>query len=117
MQTILVIDDEDRIRKTYKNFFENKGYKVIDASNIVDARKYLKAFSIDLILLDINMGEFGGDVLYEVAKSFHQDIKIIVSSVYPVEDQKKLMPQAADYFDKSEGTRVLMEKVEKILIR
>jgi len=116
MHTILVVDDEDRIRSIYKSLFERKGFKVIDASNIVDARKYLKTVQIDLILLDINMGELDGDILYEVARCFHQNIKIIVSSVYPVEDQRKLMPDALDYFDKSEGNRTLVQKVERALV-
>jgi DNA-binding NtrC family response regulator len=117
MNTILVVDDEQRIRRIYKGLLERQGYKVIDVSNIVDARKYLKAVPIDLVLLDINMGEFSGDVLYEISRAFHRNVKIIVSSVYPTEDQKRTMPDAMDYFDKSEGNRVLLNKVARSLTK
>lgn len=116
MHTILVVDDEKRIRNVYKGLLKQSGYKVVDAPNIIDARKYLKANKVNLMLLDINMGELSGDILYEVSKCFHQNIKIIVSSVYSVEDQRKLMPQADDYFDKSEGNKTLLEKISCVLL-
>ena len=115
MTTILVVDDEKRIRGIYKNLFQKNGYQVIESSNIAEARECLKTVKISLVLLDINMGEFNGDDLYEVVRCFHRDIKVIVSSVYPIEDQKKLIPEAADYFDKSEGNRILLEKVARAL--
>ncbi len=115
MHTILIVDDEERICKVYKDILTNQGYKVMTSLDIIEARKYLKAIPIDLILLDVNMGELRGDVLYEITQSFHHHIKILVSSVYPIEEQKDIMPEADDYFDKAEGNQVLIEKVKKIL--
>lgn len=117
MQTILLVDDEWRIRKVLKAVFEKKGYRVISVPNIVEGREILKQIKIDLILLDINLGEFGGDILYEISRVFHQHVKIIISSVYSVEDQKRILPDAADYFDKSDSPRHLVEKVERVLAR
>jgi hypothetical protein len=34
-----------------------------------------------------------------------------VASVYPVEDQRIMVPGAVDYFDKAEGIDVLVDKV------
>lgn len=115
MLTILVVDDEYRIRNIYKNLFEQEGYYVIPAASIIEARTLLMAVPVDLMLLDINMGEYSGDILYEVTKSFHKNVKVIISSVYPLEDQKQLMPNALDYFDKAEGNKVLLEKVRGLL--
>lgn len=115
MSTILIVDDEERIRKIYRLLFEQEGHNVILASNIIDARTFMKIIHIDLMLLDINMGELSGDILYEVTRCFHRGTKIIVSSVYPVEDQKNMMPGAIDHFDKSEGNKKLLEKVRGVL--
>lgn len=117
METILVVDDEERICNVYKDTLKNQGYKVLTSLNIIEARKILKGIQIDLILLDINTGDLKGDVLYEILRSFHHHIKVIISSVYPIEEQKKIMPEATDYFDKSEGIRVLVEKVKKGLLK
>jgi CheY-like chemotaxis protein len=115
MNRILVVDDEEQIRRVYKSLLERKGYLVTTAPNAEEARKFLKAFKVDVLLLDINMGYVRGDDLYEVMQCFHRDIKIIVSSVYPIEEQQSLMPLADDYFDKAEGNRVLLEKVRRVL--
>lgn len=115
MATILVVDDEERIRNIYRVLLEREGYNVVLSSNIIAARTFMKAIQIDLMLLDINMGELSGDILYEVARCFHRGVRIIVASVYPVEDQKMLIPGAVDHFDKSEGNKILLEKVRNVL--
>ena len=115
MFTILIVDDEKKIRNVYKALFEHEGYYVITVANIIEARTFLMAVPIDLMLLDINMCDYNGDILYEVVKNFHKNVRIIISSVYPVEDQKLLMSEAVDYFDKAEGTKLLLEKVRNLL--
>lgn len=39
------------------------------------------------------------------------NIKIIVISVYPIEQQREMIPEAYDYHDKSQGFLILMEKI------
>jgi hypothetical protein len=40
---------------------------------------------------------------------------IIVTSVYPLEDQKILIRGAADYYDKSDSLQVLIDKVNRVM--
>ncbi len=115
MPSILIVDDEERIRRVYRQMFEKEGYEVHVASNAPEAKEMLVNCEVNLILLDINMGEVGGEELYEVIQSFHKNSKIIVSSVYSLDDQKEKIPDAADYFDKSESVKVLVKKVKKLL--
>ncbi len=115
MKTILLVDDEEKIRRLYKRLLEDEGYKVLTAPDIVEARKFLKSVCVDLVVLDINMGELRGDILYELITCFHKGIRVLVASVYPVEDQKRVMPEADDYFDKSAGNQVLLDKVGVLL--
>ena len=115
-KTILIVDDEDRIRRVYRQLFKRQGFNVLAAADVLDARDMLLKEDIDLVLLDINMGEINGDILYEVAQSFHKDIKVIVSSVYSLEDQKELIAGADDYYDKSDSLRILVNKVKNVLL-
>ena len=115
MNSILIVDDENKIRDVYKQMFVKHGYDVRVASNAVEARELLRKEKINLILLDINMREVNGVELYEVIQSFHTDAKVIVSSVHSIEDQKDMIPSAQDYFDKSEGLRALVNKVRNVL--
>jgi len=115
MKTILVVDDEERIRSVYVKVLQREGFYVLEAATASDANDLLLENSVDLILLDINMIEVDGTVLYEIAKTFYQKTKVIVSSVYSLEDQKKLVKGAADYYDKSDSIKVLVQKVNAIM--
>jgi CheY-like chemotaxis protein len=93
-----------------------KGFHVVKARNAVEAHEILKGGEkVDLVLLDINMPEVQGEKLYEVIRSFHYKTKVIVCSVFPVEEQGKKIPGAADYYDKSESFAILLQKIDKVL--
>ncbi|MBF0571113.1 MAG: response regulator [Candidatus Omnitrophica bacterium] len=100
---VLVVDDEVKIRGTYRQILLSMGFDVETASNAVEAQGLLVRSKFDLVLLDINMAEVDGTILFEVMKMFHKDIKVIVSSVYPIDEQKEKIRGAQGYFDKSEG--------------
>jgi hypothetical protein len=58
-----------------------------------------------------------GTVLYEIIQVFCKKSKVIVTSVYPLEDQKKLIRGAADYYDKSDSLQILIRKVNRLLVK
>ncbi|MDD5773423.1 MAG: response regulator [bacterium] len=115
MDTILIVDDEVHIRRVYNKLFSEEGYRTLEASNAVNALDLLKKGGIDLILLDINMYDITGDTLYDIVSLFYKRIKVIVSSVCYIEDQKKIIEGAFDYYNKSDGINTLLLKVEKAL--
>lgn len=60
--TVLVVDDESRMRKLIKDFLSQKQYKILEAG---DGEEALKVFeenqnSINLILLDVMMPKLDG---------------------------------------------------------
>lgn len=119
MQKILVVDDEEKMRGIYKKLLGFENYEVMEAKDAVEAMKLLGGRGgerIDLVLLDIQMPLVNGATLYEVIrKRYGQSVKIVVSSVYPLEEQQRRITQADDYFDKSQGTQVLLSKVRTVL--
>lgn len=115
MKKILVIDDEKKIRDIYKKLLEDEGYGFIEAPSANYANEVLLREDVDLILLDIKMPNVEGDVMYDVIKMFHRRSKVIVSSVYPLEEQKRLISGADDYFDKSQGLEFLLFKIKQAL--
>jgi len=114
VKTILVVDDQEGIRKIYKTALRKEGYFVLEAKNAVEADDIVETSDVDLMLLDIKMPEVDGTILYDVAKLFKKKLKVIVCSVYSVDDQKILIKGATDYFDKSEGIKALKSKIKKI---
>lgn len=115
MERILVVDDEEKIRRVYLSLLETEGYEVFEAPNAIDANEILKREHIDLILLDIKMPEVDGSILYYVMQLFHKGVKVIVTSVYPIDEQKNIIKDANGYYDKSQGTQVLLKKIKKVL--
>lgn len=114
MKNILIVDDEIRMRYIYKTLLTLEGYRVVEARGAVDAREVLKRETVDLVLLDVRMPEVRGDILYDVMQLFHQKVKVIVSSVYHTERQKKIIPDATDYYDKSQSVNILLGKIKKV---
>ncbi len=116
MKKILVIDDDKNIRSIYKRLLGLENYQVFEAKDWEAATLMIAdQKDLDLILLDINMPVVDGSALYDVIKIYDSRIKVIVTSVYPLEDQKRLILKADDYYDKSYGTEMLLEKIRNIL--
>ena len=63
--SILVIDDQPTIREVLSWTLEAKGYRVVTASDGIEALDVLKAQPVDLILADIAMPRMNGYQLYE----------------------------------------------------
>ena len=115
MKKILVIDDEKKIRKIYNKLLTAEGFEVIESPNAMEASETMVRKNIDLVLLDIKMPEVDGSTLYEVMKLFHKKAKVIVASVYPLDEQKRIIVEADDYYDKSQGTDILLSKIKNVL--
>jgi DNA-binding NtrC family response regulator len=112
---LLVIDDEERIRDAYRRLFCHYGFEVITASNATQANDLLVRNKFDIVLLDIKMAEVDGSVLFGIIRTFHKKVKIVVSSVYSIDEQKERIQDADAYFDKSDGKDVLLGLIFSLL--
>ena len=64
---ILIIDDEESLRLTFKTFLSKEGYDVITAEDYTSALEFLSKNEFDLIFVDIILGGHTGiDILQEV---------------------------------------------------
>ncbi|HLH15842.1 MAG TPA: response regulator [Bryobacteraceae bacterium] len=84
-QTILVVDDEDIVRRTTSSVLERKGYRVLLAENGREAVDIFRAHAgrIALVLLDLTMPVMGGDEAARYLRTIRHDVPILVSSGYP----------------------------------
>lgn len=60
MAVILVVDDEDILRKNIARYLKGLGHEVTTASNGRDALAMVDATTVDLLITDINMPEMDG---------------------------------------------------------
>jgi two-component system phosphate regulon sensor histidine kinase PhoR len=113
--TVLVIDDEERVREGCRKVLARDGYEVTIANSGEIGLKMIERQHYDIILLDLMMPSLSGfDVLAHV-KALHPDTVIIVISGYAtVENSIEAMKRGAfDFIPKPfspEQLRVLTRK-------
>jgi DNA-binding response OmpR family regulator len=117
---ILVVDDEERMRKLIKDFLKAKDYEVLEAE---DGEKALEVFSenenkIKLILLDVMMPKLDG---WSVLRQIRQTSKVpIVMLTARAEEQDELFGfelGVDEYISKPFSPKILVARVEAILKR
>jgi CheY-like chemotaxis protein len=77
---ILIVEDEDSIRLTLRDYLRNKGYSVVVASDGVGAIKQLLDNRVNVIVSDYRMEVLGGDFWIRFLKEYCQDKKVIITS-------------------------------------
>lgn len=102
MEKILVVDDEAFIRDNLERILTGKGYKLYSAENGKGAGQMLQEEEIDLVLLDLNLGEESGlDVLRELKESDPELLVIIITGYGTVESAVEALKMGAyDYIKK-----------------
>lgn len=114
--TVLVVEDDTFISRSYKAGFEKEGFNVLVAYDGDEALEILEDTTPDVILLDLIMPKKNGfEVLEQMRHSNkNEEVPVVVSSnlsqEHDVEQAKQL--GAVDYICKDEST--LKETVEKV---
>ncbi|MDP3049570.1 MAG: PAS domain S-box protein [Thermodesulfovibrionales bacterium] len=79
---ILVVDDEERIRKSLSGLLQDNGYEVITAGNGLECLQIMSAQHFDLVILDIIMPEMSGIEVLEWIKENYKDTEVIIITGY-----------------------------------
>ena len=117
---ILVVDDEQRMRKLIKDFLKVKGYSILEAE---DGEKALEVYrenksKIELILLDVMMPKLDG---WSVLRQIRQESNIpIIMLTARGEEQDELFGfelGVDEYISKPFSPKILVARVEAILKR
>jgi CheY-like chemotaxis protein len=113
MTKILIVEDEEKVRCVYNTMLKNEGFEVLEAPDAIKASYILNREPVDIMLLDIKMPQVYGSIFYDIMQRSYKKVKVIVASVYPVDEQNKMIEGAADYYDKAQGLDLLLEKIKK----
>jgi DNA-binding response OmpR family regulator len=117
-QTILVIDDEAKLRSMIRVYLEQEGFRVVEAANGRDALFVARHEKPDLILLDLMMPEMNGTEFMRVHSREAETPVIMLTA--KVEDQDKIVGLelgADDYVTKPFNVRELLARVRAVLRR
>jgi DNA-binding NtrC family response regulator len=79
---VLVVDDDEAVRKACCQIAAGMGFEVVGAESATAARAILKQRRIDLLLLDLKLPGGGGLPLLEQVKALHPDTAVIVMTAF-----------------------------------
>ncbi len=115
--SILIVDDEDRLRLSLSLILQKEGYRVETAANAQDALNSLHLHHYNLMFLDLNMpGMSGIDLLLETHKQFPEMPVLILTAHAALESAIQAVRLGArDYLIKPVEPVSIITRVEEIL--
>ena len=118
--TVLVVDDESRMRKLIRDFLAQKGYSILEAQ---DGEEALKVFEenknkIDIILLDVMMPKLDGwSVLRQIRQTSTVPIIMLTARGEEQDEQFGFELGVDEYISKPFSPKILVARVEAIIKR
>ncbi|HLC40866.1 MAG TPA: response regulator [Methylomirabilota bacterium] len=84
--TILVVDDDERVRSVLSETLEEKGRRVLTAANGSEALTVVASTHVNLVLLDLAMPGMDGVETFRQIRKRHADIPVVIITAYPDSD-------------------------------
>jgi two-component system KDP operon response regulator KdpE len=115
---VLVVDDEARMIDFIRMNLSLEGFKVIGASNGIEALDMVRKHVVDLIILDIMMPQLDGFETLRMLREFSNVPVIMLTAKGEEEDKVRGLELGADdYVTKPFGARELVSRVKAVLRR
>ncbi|MSR06368.1 MAG: type II/IV secretion system protein [Gemmatimonadetes bacterium] len=119
--TVLLVDDEDQLRRVMKDLLEREGYRVAEAANGIEALDQVDRHAPDIIVLDLNLpGLDGYGVLSHLrSRPSTAKIPVVVLTARGDEDNEVRVLElgADDFLSKPFRARALSARLKTILAR
>ena len=116
--TILVVDDEPKIRDLVRSYLEREGYQVFDTGSGDDAVRIVQRIHPDLIVLDLGLPDLPGEEVIRTVRRA-SDVPVVMLTARASEGDRiaGLQLGADDYVTKPFSPRELVARVEAVLRR
>ena len=120
-KTVLLVEDEDALRRVLKDLLEREGFTVVEASDGVKALDEIDRSAPDIVVLDLNLPRLDGyGVLSHLrARPSTADLPVIVLTAKGDEDSEVRVFEygASDYLTKPFRPRALSARLHSLLGR
>ena len=115
---ILIVEDDLDMQEMMVSFMQKNGFMVIAANNADELTEKLKSQRVDLILLDVMLGDENGISICREIRETNNIPIIIVSALSADQDRLSGFEVGADdYIVKPFNPQILLAKVKAILKR
>ena len=116
--TILIVEDEVRLRFLLRDYLKKDGFTVLEASDGEEALNIFSQNNVNLIVLDVMMPKLDG---FNVCKAIRKvsNVPVILLTAKSQEEDKLFGYEigADDYITKPFSAKVLVAKVKALLKR
>lgn len=119
-RTILLVEDDEPLRKLVSRILNRTGYTVVSASNGEEALRLIDSpehTGIDLLVSDVVMPGIGGKALAEKLEARLPDLKVLFISGYPDEAvvHHGVLDEGVAYLQKPFSPKAIIQKVQEVL--
>jgi len=118
-ETVLIVEDEDSLRKLVRTVLKQKGYKILEAENGEDALRISNEHegTIDLMITDVVMPKMSGKETAERLQPLYPQMKIIYMSGYTDDAivHHGVLAPGLNFLEKPFSPEGLARKVREVL--
>ena len=117
-ESVLLIDDNEELRRVVRRMLERAGYAVHEAGNGVAALAQLdRGVPVDLVISDVMMPELGGRAVVDAVRQRHKSGKLLLMSGSNYDTALRGMAQRGDvaFIEKPFTAEKLLRKLRDVL--
>ncbi|MGS4344491.1 sigma-54-dependent transcriptional regulator [Myroides odoratus] len=116
---VLIVDDEDKLRKLLSRIIELEGFEVHQAENVRVATKKLAQWPIDVVLCDVKLPDGNGVAFVEQIKKTHPLVEVILLTAYGnIPDGVQAIKNGAfDYITKGDDNNKILPLLYRAIER
>ncbi len=113
---ILIVEDEENIKKFITALFEANEYQVLSAKSVESALSVFKSHLPDLVILDLGLPDMDGMEFIKIIRTEYLTPIIVLSARSNESDKVEALDMGAnDYVTKPFGSAELLARVRSIL--
>jgi two-component system nitrogen regulation response regulator NtrX len=115
---ILIVDDEAPIRQLLQSYFKKHGYEASAASNETETMKLVDEVPLNLVVLDVLLGDHDGLDLLQTIKQSHPNLPVIIMTGIGFDEellQEAISKGASGYISKTLPLDQLLMEVHRTL--
>ena len=116
MATILCIDDDICILRTYKALLSSAGYAALTASDGLSGIALARQNSIDLVVLDFNMPGMDGSQVAQVLMTEQPNLPVVMCTSYLYDLPEGLKWRVDALLHKGDGPAALLSTVHDLIL-
>ncbi|MCM3238923.1 response regulator transcription factor [Heyndrickxia oleronia] len=119
-KSVLIIEDDDKIRNLVKIYLQKEGYEVLEAANGNVGKKMIEQYDPCLVILDLMLPEMSGEAICHWIREEYESLMPIIMLTAKASEKQRIAGfklGADDYVVKPFSPAELMVRVEAVLRR